>query len=108
MRSHQIITGIPAKMSPDETYNGVYLKTISIHDFSQLSKLQEQLLAEKAHITIFIIRVTSVIAKKPEESAKLINELYLRSTEIGYSVFSQGNERIIITPNMVHVEGIIQ
>jgi SepF-like predicted cell division protein (DUF552 family) len=92
---------------PDDKKKELYLKTISIYDLSQLSKLQQQLIAEREHTTILIVRITPVVSKNPEEATKLINQLYSKAIEIGYCIFRLGDERIIIAPSIVQVEGIL-
>lgn len=107
MVSRQVTKIDQGKICSGENNIGVYLKTVALHDFSQLSRLNEQLSSEKKHITIFIVRVPPVVARNSEETAKLVNELYSQAIKIGYSVFSLGYERIVITPNTVHVEDIL-
>src|ERR671935_2632633 len=82
----------------------LYIKCVSIHEYSQLSQLKDYFSYDKQPI-ILIARITPTILKNPEESMKLVNELYLAATKNNnYSVFRLGEERIIVLPNSVQVE----
>jgi SepF-like predicted cell division protein (DUF552 family) len=82
----------------------MYIKCVSIHEYSQLSQLKDYFLYDKQPI-ILIARITPTILKNPEESMKLVNELYLAATKNNnYCVFRLGEERIIVLPNSVQVE----
>jgi SepF-like predicted cell division protein (DUF552 family) len=78
-------------MLSDDKKRQLYLKTISLHEISQLSKLEQQLIAEREHTTILIVRITPIVSKNPEEATKLINELYSKAIEIGYSTRRREN-----------------
>src|SRR5919199_3775571 len=82
----------------------LYIKYVSIHEYSQLSQLKDYFSYDKQPI-ILIARITPIILKNPEEGMKLVNELYLAATKNNnYSVFRLGEERIIVVPNSVQVE----
>src|SRR5919198_755430 len=82
----------------------MYIKCVSIHEYSQLSQLKDYFSYDKQPI-ILIARITPIILKNPEEGMKLVNELYLAATKNNnYSVFRLGEERIIVVPNSVQVE----
>src|SRR5919198_3672410 len=82
----------------------MYIKCVSIHEYSQLSQLKDYFSYDKQPI-ILIARITPIILKNPEEGMKLVNELYLAATKNNnYCVFRLGEERIIVVPNSVQVE----
>ena len=81
----------------------LYLKTISIHNYLQLTEIKKNLLYKKEPV-ILIARITPIMLKSPEEGAKLLNELYFTAIKNNYSVFRLGEERIIIAPPEVQVE----
>ena len=82
----------------------LYIKCVSIHEYSQLSQLKDYFSYDKQPI-ILIARITPIILKNPEEGMKLVNELYLAATKNNnYCVFRLGEERIIVVPNSVQVE----
>jgi SepF-like predicted cell division protein (DUF552 family) len=80
----------------------LYLKTVSIHDYSQLSELKENLFGNKP--TILIARITPIMLGNPESGRKLLNELCSAAAANNYSVFRLGEERIILSPDSVQVE----
>ena len=77
----------------------LWLKTISIHSYSQLSELQDHF-SNKEPI-ILIARITPIVTKNIEEGMKLVNEVYSAATKKNYSVFRLGEERIIVVPPTV-------
>jgi SepF-like predicted cell division protein (DUF552 family) len=82
----------------------LYIKCVSIHEYSQLSQLKNYFSYDKQPI-ILIARITPIMLKNPEEGMKLVNELYLTATKNNnYSVFRLGEERIIVVPNSVQIE----
>src|ERR687887_2763889 len=82
----------------------MYIKCVSIHEYSQLSQLKDYFSYDKQPI-ILIARITPIILKNQEEGMKLVNELYLAATKNNnYCVFRLGEERIIVLPNSVQVE----
>jgi SepF-like predicted cell division protein (DUF552 family) len=78
------------------------LKTVSIHDYLQLTEIKH--IIGKKDPVIMIARITSIILEDPEQGGKLLNELYSVAVKNNYSVFRLGEERIIISPVTVHVE----
>jgi SepF-like predicted cell division protein (DUF552 family) len=81
----------------------VWLKTVSIHSYSQLQQLQDDFCRKEP--IILIARITPIFTKSMEEGTKLVNELYSAATEKKYSVFRLGEERIIVVPPNVQVKG---
>jgi SepF-like predicted cell division protein (DUF552 family) len=59
----------------------------------------------KKEPVIMIARITSLMLKDPEQGGKLLNELYSVAVKNSYSVFRLGEERIIVAPIIVQVEG---
>jgi SepF-like predicted cell division protein (DUF552 family) len=57
--------------------------------------------------TILIARIAPIVSKDPEAAGKLVNELYSRHLKNSYSVFRLGEERFMVVPNNVQVEGIL-
>ena len=80
----------------------LYLKTVSVHDYAQLSELKENLFGNKP--TILIARITPIMLENPESGRKLLNELCSAAATNNYSVFRLGEERIILSPDSVQVE----
>jgi SepF-like predicted cell division protein (DUF552 family) len=58
----------------------LWLKTISIHSYSQLSELQDHFCDNKEPV-ILIARITPIVTKNIEEAMKLINEVYSMATK---------------------------
>lgn len=83
----------------------LWLKTISIHSYSQLSELQGEFSNKEP--VILIARITPIVTKNIEEGMKLVNELYSVATKKNYSVFRLGEERIIVVPPNVQVKGTL-
>ena len=81
----------------------LWLRTISIHSYSQLSELQDHFCDNKEP-AILIARITPIVTKNIEETMKLINEVYSMATKKNYSVFRLGEERIILVPPNVRVK----
>lgn len=52
------------------------IKTISIHDYSQLQDLKQNLLERQDSITILIAKITQIVSKDAEAASKVVNELY--------------------------------
>jgi SepF-like predicted cell division protein (DUF552 family) len=78
------------------------IKTVSIHNYSQLEQLKESLLHKEP--IILIARITPLLTQNPEEGIKLVNELCLAATKNNYSVFRLGEERIMVVPSNVQIE----
>ncbi len=79
------------------------IKTVSIHSYSQLKDLEENLLSKEP--IMIIARITPIASKHPEAATKLVNKIYSKYVENNYSVFRLGGERIMVIPNSVRVEG---
>lgn len=82
----------------------LWLKTISIHSYSQLSELQDDFSNKEP--VILIARITPIVTKNIEEGMKLVNEVYSAATKKNYSVFRLGEERIILVPPNVRVKSL--
>ena len=85
-----------------EEQQQLWLKTISIHSYSQLSELQDDFSNKEP--VILIARITPIVTKNIEEGMKLVNEVYSAATKKNYSVFRLGEERIILVPSNVRVK----
>lgn len=86
----------------------LYIKTISIHNYSQLQDLKQNLpVGDEDSLTILIAGISPLMSKDPDAAAKLVNELY-NSTEIrsNYTLFRLGKERLLVIPNNVQTEQI--
>jgi SepF-like predicted cell division protein (DUF552 family) len=83
----------------------IYLKTICLHNRSQLSELIDIFLRKE--LVILIVRISPIAIKDPETRIDLVNELYKRATKNNYSVFRQGEERIIVVHRTVKVGDIL-
>lgn len=83
----------------------VSIRTVSIHDYSQLCKLEETLSYKEP--IILIARITPLFLRNIEEGTKFVNKLHSTANKNGYTVFRLGEERIIIVPNEVRVQGIL-
>jgi len=81
----------------------LWLKTISIHSYSQLSELRDHFCDNKEPV-ILIARITLIVTKNIE-AMKLINEVYSMATK-KLSVFRLGEERIILVPSNVRVKSL--
>jgi SepF-like predicted cell division protein (DUF552 family) len=79
----------------------LYLKTISIHDFSMLAGLKEHL--NSGSQIILIARIAPLMMKDPEAGFRLIDDIYAFAIEKNYTIFRLGEERIIILPPRVQV-----
>ena len=80
------------------------IKTVSIHSYSQLEDLRGDVGKEPI---IVIARISPLVSKHPEAASKLLNELWLSNVENNYSVFRLGEERIVVVPHGVQVEGTV-
>ena len=81
----------------------LWLRTISIHSYSQLSELQDHFCDNKEP-AIVIARITPIVTKNIEETMKLVNEVYSMAIKKNYCVFRLGEERIILVPPNVRVK----
>ena len=92
----------PGEMSGGKKQLQIWLKTISVHSYSQLPELQDDVCRKEP--VILIARITPIFTKSVEEGTKLVNELYSMATKKHYSVFRLGEERIIVVPPNVQVK----
>ena len=80
----------------------LYLKTVSIRNYIQLTEIKSIL--SKKEPVILIVRITPIMLEDTEQGGKLLNELYSVAVKNNYSVFRLGEERIIVSPITVQVE----
>ena len=80
----------------------IWLKTISVHSYSQLPELQDDFCRQEP--VILIARITPIFTKSIEEGTRLLNELCSSAAKNDYSVFRLGEERIILVPPNVQVK----
>jgi SepF-like predicted cell division protein (DUF552 family) len=92
----------PKETSGSKKQLQIWLKTISVHSYSQLPELQDDVC--KKEPIILIARITPIFTKSVEEGTKLVNELYSMAAKNHYSVFRLGEERIIVVPPNVQVK----
>ena len=83
----------------------LFLKTICIHNHSQLSELIDIFLRKE--LVILIIRISPFAIKDPEARIDIVNEIYKQATKNNYLVFRQGEERIVVVHSIVKVEDIL-
>jgi SepF-like predicted cell division protein (DUF552 family) len=81
------------------------LKNICIHSHSQLSEVLD--IFSRKECIILIARISSTSIKDPETRIDLVNELYKYAIKNNYTVFRQGEERIIVVHKSVKVEDIL-
>ena len=81
------------------------LKNICIHSHSQLSEMLD--IFSRKECIILIARISSTSIKDPETRIDLVNELYKHAIKNNYTVFRQGEERIIVVHKSVKVEDIL-
>ena len=90
---------------PELKKQQVCLKTICIHSHSQLSEVLD--IFSRKECIILIARISSTSIKDPETRIDLVNELYKHAIKNNYTVFRQGEERIIVVHKSVKVEDIL-
>ena len=80
------------------------IKTISIHNYSQLEQLKQSLLHKEP--IILIATITPLLTGNQEEAIKVVNELCLAASKNNnnYSVFRLGEERIMVATSKVQIE----
>ena len=81
------------------------LKTICLHNHSQLSELIDIFLRKE--LVILIIRISQFTIKDPEARIDIANEIYKQATKHNYLVFPQGEERVVVVHSIVKVEDIL-
>jgi SepF-like predicted cell division protein (DUF552 family) len=89
------------KLKESSPEHGLCIKNVSMHDYSQLSKLKDNFLHKEPFI--LIARITPILSN-PEKEASLVNEIYSAAIQNKYSVFRLGEGRIIAVPNSVRIE----
>jgi SepF-like predicted cell division protein (DUF552 family) len=90
------------EMSEGKKQLQLWLKTVSVHSYSQLQELENDFCRKEP--VILIARITPIFTKSMEEGTKLVNDLYSAATKKDYSVFRLGEERIIVVPPTVQVK----
>ena len=85
----------------------VYIKTISIHDYSQLQDLKQNLLERRDSITILIAKITQIVSKDAEAVSKVVNGLYdCVGIRKNYTLFRLGQDRLLLIPNNAKTQQI--
>jgi SepF-like predicted cell division protein (DUF552 family) len=79
----------------------LYLRTMSIYDYSQLSELKKDMAGEQQ--MILIARITPLMMKDPQARSRFMDDLYCPAIKKNYSLFRLGEERIIMIPHEVRV-----
>jgi SepF-like predicted cell division protein (DUF552 family) len=97
-------TKLKDRVIPDQKQQ-LCLKTICIHNHLQLSELIDIFLRKER--VILIVRISPFAVKDPETRIDIVNELYKQATKNNYSVFRQGEERIVVVHSSVKVEDIL-
>jgi SepF-like predicted cell division protein (DUF552 family) len=97
-------TKLKDRVIPDQKQQ-LCLKTICIHNHLQLSELIDIFLRKER--VILIVRISPFAVKDPEARIDIVNELYKHATKNNYSVFRQGEERIVVVHSSVKVEDIL-
>jgi SepF-like predicted cell division protein (DUF552 family) len=97
-------TKLKDRVIPDQKQQ-LCLKTICIHNHLQLSELIDIFLRKER--VILIVRISPFAVKDPETRIDIVNELYKHATKNNYSVFRQGEERIVVVHSSVKVEDIL-
>ena len=81
------------------------IKTVSIHNYTELKGLKENLPGKEP--TILIARISPIVSKNTEAATKLVNELYSTHIKNNYSLFRLGEERFMVVPDTVRVKAIL-
>jgi hypothetical protein len=97
-------TKLKDRVIPDQKQQ-LCLKTICIHNHLQLSELIDIFLRKER--VILFVRISPFAVKDPETRIDIVNELYKHATKNNYSVFRQGEERIVVVHSSVKVEDIL-
>ena len=84
----------------------VCIKSVSVHNYSQISKLEENL-SYKDIPVILIARITPLFLRNLGAGAKFVNKLHSTASKNNYTVFRLGEERIIVVPNEVQVQSLL-
>jgi SepF-like predicted cell division protein (DUF552 family) len=90
------------EMSERKKQLQLWLKTVSVHSYSQLQELEDDFCRKEP--VILIARITPIFTKSIEEGTRLVNDLYSVATKKDYSVFRLGEERIIVVPPGVQIK----
>jgi SepF-like predicted cell division protein (DUF552 family) len=87
------------QLKQDNPEHPLHIKNISIHDSSQVSKLNDSFSHKQP-----IILITKLPLKSLQEETSFINEIYSVATKNNYSIFRLGEHRIILAPNTTEIE----
>jgi len=90
---------------PELKQDQLCLKTICIHNCSQLSEMLD--VFPRKESIILIAKVSQTLIKDPETRIDLVNEIYKHAIKNNYTVFRQGEERIIVVHSSVKVQDIL-
>jgi len=71
----------------------------------QLSEFTDIFLRKER--VILIVRISPFAIKDPEARIDIVNELYKHATKNNYSVFCQGEERVVVVHSSVKVDDIL-
>jgi SepF-like predicted cell division protein (DUF552 family) len=63
----------------------LYLRTMSIYDYSQLSELKKDMAGEQQ--MILIARITPLMMKDPQARSRFMDDLYCPAIKKNYSLF---------------------
>jgi SepF-like predicted cell division protein (DUF552 family) len=98
-------TKLKDRVIPDQRQQQLCLKTICIHNHVQLSEFTDIFLRKER--VILIVRISPFAIKDPEARIDIVNELYKHATKNNYSVFRQGEERVVVVHSSVKVDDIL-
>lgn len=78
----------------------LFIKTTSIHNYSEIKHLKDSLTSTQS--MILIARIKPIVSMDPQAEVKLVKELYSNNAiKNNYSIFQLGEERIIVVPNTI-------
>jgi SepF-like predicted cell division protein (DUF552 family) len=84
----------------------LYIKTTSIHNYSELKRLKDSLTSTQS--MILIVKIKPILSKDPQAEDRLIKELYSNNAvRENYCIFQLGEERIIVLPNIVQSKEVL-
>jgi SepF-like predicted cell division protein (DUF552 family) len=102
----QVRTRYKRAVFPRHHQQQLYIKTTSIHSYSQLEHMKESLIRTQS--MILIAKIKPLILKDPEAERRLVKELYsTQAVKNNYSIFQLGEERIIVVPNSVQSHDVL-
>ena len=97
---------VPLSPSSQHQQQQLFIKTTSIHNYSELKHLKESLTNTQS--MILIAKIKPIVSKDRQAEDKLVKELYSSSAvKNNYSIFQLGEERIIVVPNSVQSKEVL-